>query len=112
MNKIVRAIVAFSLKNKLFIIFATIIIAILGAISYSKTPIEAYPDITNTQIIIITQWQGRGAEEVERQITIPIEIALNSVQEKTPSTLLPCLDCRKSQLFLMTVWMITMPVHR
>jgi len=79
----VKNIVAFSLKNKLFILFSTIVIAILGAIAYSKTPIEAYPDITNTQIIIITQWQGRGAEEVERQITIPIEIAMNSVQEKT-----------------------------
>ncbi|HXP48933.1 MAG TPA: efflux RND transporter permease subunit, partial [Bacteroidia bacterium] len=83
MNKIVKNIVAFSLKNKIFILFATIVIAIMGAIAYSKTPIEAYPDITNTQIIIITQWQGRGAQEVERQVTIPIELAMNSVQEKT-----------------------------
>jgi cobalt-zinc-cadmium resistance protein CzcA len=83
MNKVIKNIVAFSLKNKIFILFATLVIAIMGAISYSKTPIEAYPDITNTQIIIITQWQGRGAQEVERQITIPIELAMNSVQEKT-----------------------------
>ncbi len=83
MNKFVKQIVAFSLKNKIFILFSTIVIGILGAISYSQTPIEAYPDITNTQIIIITQWQGRGAEEVERQVTIPIELAMNSVQEKT-----------------------------
>jgi cobalt-zinc-cadmium resistance protein CzcA len=83
MNKIVKSIVAFSLKNKIFILFSTLIIAIIGAIAYSKTPIEAYPDITNTQIIIITQWQGRGAQEVERQVTIPIELAMNSVQEKT-----------------------------
>lgn len=83
MNKFVKNIVAFSLKNKIFILLATLVIGILGAIAYSKTPIEAYPDITNTQIIIITQWQGRGAEEVERQVTIPIELAMNSVQEKT-----------------------------
>lgn len=83
MNKIIRNIISFSLKNKLFILFVTIVIAILGAIEYSDTPIEAYPDITNTQIIIITQWQGRGAEEVERQVTIPIELAMNSVQQKT-----------------------------
>jgi len=82
MNKVIKNIVSFSLKNKVFILFATTIIGILGAIAYSKTPIEAYPDITNTQIIIITQWQGRGAQEVERQITIPIELAMNSVQEK------------------------------
>lgn len=82
MNKLIKSIVAFSLKNKYFILFATVVIGVLGAIAYSKTPIEAYPDITNTQIIIITQWQGRGAEEVERQITIPIELAMNSVQDK------------------------------
>ncbi len=82
MNKIVKSIVAFSLKNKIFILFATVVIGLLGAIAYSKTPIEAYPDITNTQIIIITQWQGRGAEEVERQITIPVELAMNSVQDR------------------------------
>lgn len=83
MNKLVRYIVGFSLKNKFFILFATLVIGVVGAICYQNTPIEAYPDITNTQIIIITQWQGRGAQEVERQITIPIELAMNSVQEKT-----------------------------
>lgn len=83
MNKIVKNIIGFSLKNKIFVLLATVVIGILGVIAYNKTPIEAYPDITNTQIIIITQWQGRGAEEVERQVTIPIEIAMNSVQEKT-----------------------------
>ena len=82
MNKVIKAVVAFSLKNKIFILFATVVIGILGAIAYDRTPIEAYPDITNTQIIIITQWQGRGAQEVERQITIPIELAMNAVQEK------------------------------
>src|SRR5665213_455282 len=83
MNKLVKNIVAFSLKNKIFVLFATIVIAITGAICYNSTPIEAYPDVTNTQITIITQWSGRGAQEVEKQITIPIEIALNSVQQKS-----------------------------
>jgi len=83
MNKLVKQIVGFSLKNKYFVLLATLIIGIIGIICYRSTPIEAYPDITNTQIIIITQWQGRGAQEVERQITIPIELAMNSVQEKT-----------------------------
>jgi cobalt-zinc-cadmium resistance protein CzcA len=83
MNKFVKNLVAFSLKNTVFIIFATAVIAIIGAICYTNTPIEAYPDVTNTQIIIITQWPGRGAQEVEKQVTIPIEIALNSVQNKS-----------------------------
>jgi len=56
---------------------------IAGVISFIKTPIEAFPDVTNTQIIIVTQWQGRSAEEVERFVSIPIEIAMSSVQNKT-----------------------------
>jgi cobalt-zinc-cadmium resistance protein CzcA len=46
-------------------------------------PIEAFPDVTNTEIDIITQWPGRSAEEVEKFVTIPIEIAMNPVQQKT-----------------------------
>src|SRR5579871_6522288 len=83
MNKFVKNLVAFSLKNTVFIIFATVVVGIIGAICYSTTPIEAYPDVTNTQIIIITQWPGRGAQEVEKQVTIPLEIALNYVQKKS-----------------------------
>ena len=48
-----------------------------------KTPLEAFPDVTNTQIIIVTDWKGRSAEEVERFVSIPIEVAMNSVQKKT-----------------------------
>ena len=54
-----------------------------GVICYKTTPIEAFPDFTNTQIIIVTQWRGRSAEEVERFVTVPLEIAMNSVQRKT-----------------------------
>ena len=47
------------------------------------TPIETFPDVTNTQIIIIAQWPGRSAEEVEKFVTIPLETVLNSVQKKS-----------------------------
>ncbi|MCX8167195.1 MAG: CusA/CzcA family heavy metal efflux RND transporter [Candidatus Micrarchaeota archaeon] len=83
MNKLVFNIVTFSLKNRITILFATVIIVIWGIISFINTPIEAFPDVTNTQIIIVTQWPGRSAEEVERFITIPIELAMNPVQKKT-----------------------------
>lgn len=46
-------------------------------------PIEAFPDVTNTQIVIVTEWNGRSAEEIERFVTMPIEIKINSVQKKT-----------------------------
>ncbi len=58
-------------------------VALAGIASYIKIPIEAFPDVTNTQIIIVSEWNGRSAEEVERFVTTPVEIAMNSVQRKT-----------------------------
>ena len=83
MNKFISGIVTFSLKNRFFIFFMTLLIIIGGIWSFVKTPLEAFPDVTNTQIIIVTQWNGRSAEEVERFVTVPIEVAMNSVQKKT-----------------------------
>lgn len=83
MNKFIRNIIAFSLKNKAFTFFWVGILAISGFIAFKNMPIEAFPDVTNTQIIIVTEWNGRSAEEIERFVTTPIEIAMNSVQKKT-----------------------------
>ncbi|MEO6303733.1 MAG: CusA/CzcA family heavy metal efflux RND transporter [Bacteroidia bacterium] len=83
MNKFIKNIISFSLKNKAFTFFWVGLIVIAGIFSYVKIPIEAFPDVTNTQIIIVTEWNGRSAEEVERFVTTPIEIAMNSVQRKT-----------------------------
>ncbi len=82
MNKLLRSIIAFSLKNRYFIFFCTGILLIFGIITFRNMPIEAFPDVTNTEISIITQWPGRSAEEIEKFITIPIEIAMNPVQQK------------------------------
>jgi cobalt-zinc-cadmium resistance protein CzcA len=83
MNKAFKGILAFSLKNKYFIFFATALLAVYGVITFKDMPIEAFPDVTNTEITIITQWPGRSAEEVEKFVTIPIELAMNPVQKKT-----------------------------
>lgn len=83
MNNFIKSIISFSLKNKFFTFFLVGIITIAGLFSFLKIPIEAFPDVTNTQIIIVTEWNGRSAEEVERFVTTPIEIAMNSVQRKT-----------------------------
>lgn len=82
MVKIIKSIIHFSLRHRNFVFFLTGVMAIIGFISYQNTPIETFPDVTNTQIIIITQWPGRSAEEVEKFVTIPLETALNSVQKK------------------------------
>lgn len=83
MNKFIRNIIAFSLKNRFFTFFWVGLLVVSGIVSYRNTPIEAFPDVTNTQIIIVTQWQGRSAQEIERFVSIPIEVAMNSVQRKT-----------------------------
>src|SRR5882724_4223887 len=83
MNKFIKRIIHFSLRHRYLVFFLTAIMAVIGFVSYQNTPIETFPDVTNTQIVIITQWPGRSAEEVEKFITIPLETALNSVQSKS-----------------------------
>lgn len=83
MNKFLKNIIGFSLTHKAFVFFATLLMVIAGAASFYYTPIEAYPDVTNTEVVIITQWPGRSSEEVERFISIPLETELNSVPRKT-----------------------------
>src|SRR5277367_1653706 len=82
MNNFLKNIIGFSLKNRYFILFCTILLITAGIITFKDMPIEAFPDVTNTEISIITQWPGRSAEEVEKFVTIPIEIAMNPVQNK------------------------------
>jgi cobalt-zinc-cadmium resistance protein CzcA len=82
MNKLLKNIIAFSLHNYYFILFGTALLLIAGVITFMNMPIEAFPDVTNTEISVITQWPGRSAEEVEKFVTTPIEITLNPVQKK------------------------------
>src|SRR3954467_5244718 len=82
MNKFIKNIIHFSLRHRYMVFFLTLVIAVVGIFCYKNTPIETFPDVTNTQIIIITQWPGRSAEEVEKFVTIPLEVSLNSVQKK------------------------------
>ncbi len=83
MNRFIQKIIAFSLRNKIFTFGWVGLLLICGVISFIRIPIEAFPDVTNTQIIVVTEWKGRSAEEVERFITTPIEIEMNAVQRKT-----------------------------
>src|SRR5712664_1972012 len=75
----IRALVDYALDNRFLILSAAILLLIWGAISFHNLPVEAYPDVANNYVQIITQWPGRAAEEVEQQVTIPIEIQLNGM---------------------------------
>lgn len=90
MNKLIKRIIYFSLRHRYLVFFFTAVMAIIGVACYKNTPIETFPDVTNTQIIIITQWPGRSAEEVEKLVTIPLETELNSVQSKTSLRTISC----------------------
>ncbi len=83
MNKFIKGIIHFSLRHRYLVFFLTAVLAVIGFVCYKNTPIETFPDVTNTQIIIIAQWPGRSAEEVEKFISIPLETTLNSVQKKS-----------------------------
>src|SRR6185437_9969597 len=75
----IRAIVDFALNNRFLIVLATLLLLIWGAISFERLPVEAYPDVANNYVQVITQWPGRAAEEVEQQVTIPLEIVMNGI---------------------------------
>ncbi|WP_462265632.1 efflux RND transporter permease subunit [Mucilaginibacter sp.] len=83
MNKLIKSIIYFSLRHRAMVFFMTGILAVWGVYSYLNTPIETFPDVTNTQIVIIAQWPGHSAEEMEKLVTIPMETVLNSVQKKS-----------------------------
>jgi cobalt-zinc-cadmium resistance protein CzcA len=83
MKKFIQGIVAFSLKNYIIVFFLTALLLVAGVISYLHTPIEAFPDVTNTRARIITQWPGRSAEEVEKFITLPIMKQINTIPKKS-----------------------------
>src|ERR1044071_4579680 len=75
----IRALVDYALANRFLILSAAILLLIWGAISFHNLPVEAYPDVANNYVQIITQWPGRAAEEVEQQVTIPVEIVMNGI---------------------------------
>src|ERR1035437_7572084 len=79
----IRALVDFALKNRWMILGATVVLTAWGVISFRNLPIEAYPDVANNYVQIITQWPGRSAEEIERQVTVPIEIQMAGIPHLT-----------------------------
>lgn len=83
MQKLVQGIVGFALKNSTIVFFMTGLLLVAGVISYINTPIEAFPDVTNTRARIITQWPGRSAEEVEKFITLPLMKEMNTIPKKS-----------------------------
>src|ERR1700732_1741484 len=75
----IRALVDFALNNRFVVLAIAVLLLGWGAISFHNLPVEAYPDIADNYVTVITQWPGRSAEEVEQQVTIPVEIEMNGI---------------------------------
>jgi cobalt-zinc-cadmium resistance protein CzcA len=75
----IRKLVDFALTNRFVVLAAAVLLLAWGAVSFHNLPVEAYPDIADNYVTVITQWPGRAAEEVEQQVTIPIEIQMSGV---------------------------------
>ena len=71
--------VDFALNKRFLILGLALLLFVWGMISFHDLPIEAYPDVANNYANVITQWPGRAAEEVEQQVTIPIETVVNGL---------------------------------
>ena len=94
----IRRIVDFALRERILVAAMTFLLLVWGVISFIKLPVEAYPDVANNWVQVITQWPGRAAEEVEQQVTIPIETQMAGLRDMTNvrsvSTFGLCLNLR------------------
>ena len=79
----IRVLVDFALNNKFVVLALAVLLTLWGAVSFHNLPVEAYPDIADNYVSIIDQWPGRSAEEVEQQVTIPVEIQMNGIPHLT-----------------------------
>jgi cobalt-zinc-cadmium resistance protein CzcA len=77
------AFVDFALKNRWLVLGGTLVLTLWGIVAFRSLPIEAYPDVANNYVQIITQWPGRSAEEIERQVTVPVEIQMAGIPHLT-----------------------------
>jgi cobalt-zinc-cadmium resistance protein CzcA len=79
----IRGLVDFALENRFLVLAAALLLFGWGAVSFHQLPVEAYPDVADNYVEIITQWPGISAEQIEQQVTIPLEIVMNGIPHVT-----------------------------
>src|SRR5271156_5725476 len=75
----IRRVVDFALNNRLLVLAFALLLFAGGIVAFRDLPIEAYPDVADNYVEIITQWPGISAEQIEQQVTIPLEIVMNGI---------------------------------
>src|ERR1700729_604904 len=78
-----HGLVNFALNNRILVVAFAVVLFIWGGISFHNLPVEAYPDVANNYVEVITQWPGISAEQIEQQVSIPLEIAMNGIPHLT-----------------------------
>ena len=79
----IHRVVDFALNNRVLVLALALLLFVWGGISFHQLPVEAYPDVANNYVDVITQWPGISAEQIEQQVTIPLEIAMNGIPHLT-----------------------------
>src|SRR6202789_4332961 len=79
----IKGLVDFALNNRFIVLVAAVLLFGWGAISFHNLPVEAYPDVANNYVNVITQWPGRSAEDVEQQVTVPLENSMAGIPHMT-----------------------------
>jgi heavy metal efflux system protein len=75
----IRRVVDFALNNRLLVLALALVLFAAGIVAFRDLPIEAYPDVADNYVEVITQWPGISAEQIEQQVTIPLEIVMNGI---------------------------------
>ncbi len=75
----IRRLVDFALQNRFLVLAGAILLFAWGIVSFHRLPVEAYPDVANNYVDVIAQWPGISAEQIEQQVTIPLETVMNGV---------------------------------
>ena len=71
--------VQFALRQRFLVLMLVVLVVVAGALSFQRMPVDAYPDLSPPMVEVITQWPGHAAEEIERLVTLPIEVEMNGV---------------------------------
>src|ERR1700758_4417637 len=77
----IHHVVQFALRQRFLILVVVALVVVAGALSFQRMPVDAYPDLSPPMVEVISQWPGHAAEEIERLVTLPIEVEMNGVPQ-------------------------------
>ena len=75
----IQRLVDFALHNRFFVLAGAVLLFAWGIVAFHQLPVEAYPDVANNYVDVIAQWPGISAEQIEQQVTIPLETVMNGI---------------------------------